>query len=43
MPKIDPIWTKISPNLGVGSANEWGCSKATEMNTVLTMEATIMK
>jgi hypothetical protein len=26
MPKIDPIRTKISPDLGVGSANEWGCS-----------------
>jgi hypothetical protein len=27
MPKIDPIRTKNSPDLGVGSANEWGCSK----------------
>jgi hypothetical protein len=26
MPKIDPIRTTISPDLGVGSAHEWGCS-----------------
>jgi hypothetical protein len=26
MPKIDPIRMKISPDFGLGSANEWGCS-----------------
>jgi hypothetical protein len=27
-PNLPPIRTKISPDLGVGSANEWGCSNA---------------
>ncbi|KAK1618316.1 hypothetical protein QYE76_023833 [Lolium multiflorum] len=29
-PNLPPIRTKILPDLGVGSANEWGCSKNLE-------------